>query len=104
LTEFFAIFLLKEEARLQVRGQNFSIIIFNRKKSPFNLFGPARFVNYNYNFNAEIIPKEIEKVKFRAKKLIVPGDEIIFKYGDIFFGINNTNYFCENCERKLCEG
>lgn len=104
LTGFLAILSPEEEARLQVRGQDFSVIIPSRKKSPFNLLGPARFVNHDCNPNAEIIPKGIGKVEFRAKRLIAPGDEITFKYGDTFFGVNNTDCLCESCERKPCGG
>jgi histone-lysine N-methyltransferase SUV420H len=65
--------------------------------------GPARFVNYDYKANSEIMRAEKSRVYIVALKKIDEGEEITVFYGEHYFGENNYECLYRSCTIRIVE-
>ncbi|KAG1053992.1 hypothetical protein G6F43_003967 [Rhizopus delemar] len=84
---------------LRSEGRDFSVMLSQRYKNAFLFLGPARFMNHDCNANCAFVQQGTE-VTFRTLRAIEPGEELTVKYGDHYFGVNNTECRCFTCERS----
>ncbi|KAG1175619.1 hypothetical protein G6F70_003959 [Rhizopus microsporus] len=84
---------------LRSEGKDFSVMLSQRYKHAFLFLGPARFMNHDCNPNCAFV-KHGNEVTFRAVRAIKPGEELTVKYGDHYFGINNSECRCATCEKN----
>ena len=79
-----------------------SVMSSERTGEQLFLLGPVRFVNSDCQPNAEFdFSGDSGTVKLKVKRRISPGDEILVKYGDDFFEVNECN--CRTCKLRRRE-
>lgn len=94
----------EEEADINQRRRDFSIVVSSRNKSASLFLGPARFANHDCGANAELMTSGASGMDIIAVKDIEIGDEITVTYGDNYFGENNCECLCKTCEDNLENG
>ncbi|GAA97894.1 uncharacterized protein L969DRAFT_96273 [Mixia osmundae IAM 14324] len=78
--------------------KNFSIL-FDPKTKKNSLFtGPSRFVNHDCNSNALLCRLPNGVVGYRLRRAVAYGEEITGSYGHEYFGPNNEDCLCQDCE------
>jgi hypothetical protein len=93
--------LAVKERRLFNQSQhNFSNGISQRTGRLYIIVGPTRFLNSDCSSNAELVPSGSSGVCIKAKRLINPGEEITFDYGEEYFGGTCQCKTCEKGRRK----
>ncbi|KAF2225092.1 hypothetical protein BDZ85DRAFT_309366 [Elsinoe ampelina] len=88
----------KEEQDLDLRNQDFSIVMSSRKKTPSLFLGPARFANHDCNANARLSTIGPHGMQIVSVRTIEVGEEITVTYGDDYFGEDNCECLCATCE------
>lgn len=94
----------EEEAELDQRRRDFSIVLSSRNKSASLFLGPARFANHDCGANARLMTSGIVGMEIIAARDIEEGDEITVTYGDNYFGEDNCECLCKTCEDKRENG
>ena len=94
----------EEEADLDLRRGDFSIVMSSRKKSASLFLGPARFANHDCNANARLITTGVRGMEVAAVRDIAAGEEITVSYGADYFGIGNRECLCKTCEDSALNG
>ena len=87
-----------EEKDLDLRRQDFSIVMSSRKKSASLFLGPARFSNHDCNANARLVTMGPHGMEVVAVRDIEVGEEVTVTYGDNYFGLDNRECLCQSCE------
>ncbi|KAI9853009.1 MAG: Histone-lysine N-methyltransferase set9 [Thelocarpon superellum] len=87
-----------EEADLDLRRRDFSIVMSSRKKSASLFLGPARFANHDCDANARLVTTGTNGMEVVAVREIEVGEEITVTYGDDYFGLENCECLCGSCE------
>lgn len=88
----------EEEADINQRRRDFSIVVSSRNKSASLFLGPARFANHDCGANAELMRTGHAGMEIIAVRDIEVGDEITVTYGDNYFGEDNCECLCKTCE------
>ncbi|OBT68236.1 hypothetical protein VE03_02287 [Pseudogymnoascus sp. 23342-1-I1] len=88
----------EEEADINQRRRDFSIVVSSRNKSASLFLGPARFANHDCGANAELMRTGAAGMEIIAVRDIEVGDEITVTYGDNYFGEDNCECLCKTCE------
>lgn len=88
----------EEEADINQRKRDFSIVVSSRNKSASLFLGPARFANHDCGANAELMRTGNAGMEIIAVRDIEVGDEITVTYGDNYFGEDNCECLCKTCE------
>ncbi|KFY28924.1 hypothetical protein V493_02676 [Pseudogymnoascus sp. VKM F-4281 (FW-2241)] len=88
----------EEEADINQRRRDFSIVVSSRNKSASLFLGPARFANHDCGANAELMRTGAAGMEIIAVRDIEIGDEITVTYGDNYFGEDNCECLCKTCE------
>ncbi|KAH0562484.1 hypothetical protein GP486_002821 [Trichoglossum hirsutum] len=88
-----------EEADLDIRRRDFSIVMSSRKKSTSLFLGPARFANHDCDANARLVTSGPRGMSVAAVREIDVGEEITVSYGADYFGEENCECLCKTCER-----
>lgn len=88
----------EEEADINQRRRDFSIVVSSRNKSASIFLGPARFANHDCGANAELMRTGAAGMEIIAVRDIDIGDEITVTYGDNYFGEDNCECLCKTCE------
>lgn len=88
----------EEEADINQRRRDFSIVVSSRNKSASIFLGPARFANHDCGANAELMRTGAAGMEIIAVRDIEIGDEITVTYGDNYFGEDNCECLCKTCE------
>ncbi|KFY41146.1 hypothetical protein V494_03154 [Pseudogymnoascus sp. VKM F-4513 (FW-928)] len=88
----------EEEADINQRRRDFSIVVSSRNKSASLFLGPARFANHDCGANAELMRTGNAGMEIIAVRDIEIGDEITVTYGDNYFGEDNCECLCKTCE------
>jgi [histone H4]-N-methyl-L-lysine20 N-methyltransferase len=94
----------EEEADINQRRRDFSIVVSSRKKSASLFLGPARFANHDCGANAELMTSGASGMEIIAVRDIEIGDEITVTYGDNYFGEDNCECLCKTCEDNMENG
>ncbi|KAH0538140.1 hypothetical protein FGG08_005248 [Glutinoglossum americanum] len=87
-----------EEADLDLRRRDFSIVMSSRKKSTSLFLGPARFANHDCDANARLVTSGPRGMSVATVREIDTGEEITVSYGADYFGDNNCECLCKTCE------
>lgn len=94
----------EEEADIDQRRRDFSIVLSSRNKSASIFLGPARFANHDCEANARLMTSGTSGMEIIAAKNIDVGEEITVTYGDNYFGEDNCECLCKTCEDKVRNG
>jgi histone-lysine N-methyltransferase SUV420H len=94
----------EEEADINERRRDFSIVVSSRNKSASIFLGPARFANHDCGANARLMTTGHAGMEIIAAQDIEIGDEITVTYGDNYFGEDNCECLCKTCEDRLQNG
>ncbi|KAI9773601.1 MAG: Histone-lysine N-methyltransferase set9 [Geoglossum simile] len=87
-----------EEADLDLRRRDFSIVMSSRKKSTSLFLGPARFANHDCDANARLVTSGPRGMSVATVREIDIGEEITVSYGADYFGEENCECLCKTCE------
>jgi len=94
----------QEEAELDVKKRDFSIVMSSRKKTPALFLGPARFANHDCDANAKLSTTGSHGMQITTVRNIDIGEEITVSYGNDYFGEDNCECLCATCERFVRNG
>ncbi|ORZ01801.1 hypothetical protein BCR43DRAFT_487530 [Syncephalastrum racemosum] len=90
----------EDDAQLEKKNRDFSIMWSTRKGCSCLFLGPARFVNHDCDSNCKFISYGHNAVTFKVLKDIEVGEELTTFYGEHYFGENNCECLCATCERR----
>ncbi|KAH8590446.1 hypothetical protein B0O99DRAFT_463754, partial [Bisporella sp. PMI_857] len=93
-----AILTAEEEASLNRRGYDFSIVETTRNSAISYLFGPASLSNHDCKANSRLTTTGPSGVKVIATRDINVGEEITVTYAANYFGKDNCECLCKDCE------
>jgi histone-lysine N-methyltransferase SUV420H len=99
-----AILTAEEEVSLDRRGYDFSILETTRNKATSYLFGPASFSNHDCRANSRLTTTGPSGVKIIATRDIHVGEEITVTYAANYFGEDNCECLCKDCEDHYRNG
>ena len=94
---------ITDDFELELVGQKLDtccIIRSSRSKSVLVGIGPISFINHSCVPNCEFVSLPNKLIGIVSIKTIMPGDELTISYGEDYFGRNNKNCECSNCESQ----
>ena len=93
-----------QQAEMEKRKKDFSLIVSSRRKSTSLFMGPARFANHDCDANARLVTCGQAGIEVIATRDIEVGEEITVSYSDNYFGEDNCDCLCATCEANLQNG
>ncbi|KAJ2892981.1 hypothetical protein MKZ38_009155 [Zalerion maritima] len=94
----------EEEQDIMARKKDFSIVISSRNKHTSLFMGPARFANHDCEANARLVTCGHAGIEIVAERDIEQDEEITVTYSENYFGDENCECLCKNCEANLTNG
>jgi len=76
------------------------IVRSSKSKSVLVGIGPISFLNHSCEPNCEFVTLHYKLIGLVSIKTILPGDELTISFGRDYFGVNNKNCECSNCESE----
>jgi [histone H4]-N-methyl-L-lysine20 N-methyltransferase len=88
----------EEEADLDLRRRDFSVVVSSRTRVACLFLGPARFANHDCEPNASLTTSGKDGMVIMARRTIDVGEEVTVSYGEDYFGEGNCECLCKTCE------